>query len=203
MAELIEVGVVIALIASSFNVILNLTLLSKFPTIMSIRNLLVGIAEHLGITYDAQGRLIIPKNFGDMFGVGQGPYADKRITSLEKETVRLRTALGRKQKKIDELTFDDGYDDDDDGYDDDDKPALYNENNVDWNLIESVKNTIGLGHINFQDPAMKQTAIQVLNEKPDIAKAYEQAKQMGGSGITGMPLTSSGLPAGEVNPHGL
>ena len=201
MAELIEVGVVIALIASSFNVILNLTLLSKFPTIMSIRNLLVGIAEHLGITYDAQGRMIIPKDFANMFGMGKEPYSDKRITSLEKEAVRLRTALSRKQKKIDELTFEDGGDEDED--EDYDEPELYNENNVDWNLIESVKNTIGLGHINFQDPAMKQTAIQVLNEKPDIAKAYEQAKQMGGSGITGMPLTSSGLPANEVNPHSL
>ena len=201
MAELIEVGVVIALIASSFNVILNLTLLSKFPTIMSIRNLLVGIAEHLGITYDAQGRMIIPKDFANMFGMGKEPYSDKRITSLEKEAVRLRTALNRKQKKIDELTFEDGGDEDED--EDYDEPELYNENNVDWNLIESVKNTIGLGHINFQDPAMKQTAIQVLNEKPDIAKAYEQAKQMGGSGITGMPLTSSGLPANEVNPHSL
>ena len=168
---------------------------------MSIRNLLVGIAEHLGITYDAQGRMIIPKDFANMFGMGKEPYSDKRITSLEKEAVRLRTALSRKQKKIDELTFEDGGDEDED--EDYDEPELYNENNVDWNLIESVKNTIGLGHINFQDPAMKQTAIQVLNEKPDIAKAYEQAKQMGGSGITGMPLTSSGLPANEVNPHSL
>ena len=121
---------------------------------------------------------------------------------LKKDNAKLRATLTRKQKQIDKNNYKDDYVEDEE-YEDEEDEEVYDENNVDWTVIENVKNTIGLGHVNFNDPAMRQTAIQVLNSKPDIAKAYEQAKQMGASAVGGGALTSSGLPASQVDPHAL